>query len=381
MKQKLVIIGLMLCAYTNSNAQLLNKIQKTANQANNAVETVKTAEEVVNTGEKVAKKVKNKGGASSGTSSLKLDWNMYKQTPAVTFNSLLYATNIGTGGLTQFTGYTATFVPNKTAAGATVNTVHDQAEFLKIKVYKGDQYITYFEYDGFQQFDDGKKIKYNTPTSRYKRDGEWVGGTEIDVKKWGTGEYRLDFIAGDKMFYSFNFEIQKLTNTDAYAAMNEMYVTRGPWNNYAYMNYDESGNLVFGYYLNHEEFQPNPANNRKTNKSVKWSVKVLKDNKPFAQQYGTGAPNVAQVEQAKWNEYRCALKLVDKPGEFKFANLTDGAYKVELTLEGEAKPRKYSFSVKDKRIVQIPEQDRTKNTDPTRLIEGWNDYFWMKLEK
>jgi len=135
MKQKLVIIGLMLCAYTNSNAQLLNKIQKTANQANNAVETVKTAEEVVNTGEKVAKKVKNKGGASSGTSSLKLDWNMYKQTPAVTFNSLLYATNIGTGGLTQFTGYTATFVPNKTAAGATVNTVHDQAEFLKIKMY------------------------------------------------------------------------------------------------------------------------------------------------------------------------------------------------------------------------------------------------------
>ncbi|HRB72936.1 MAG TPA: hypothetical protein PK776_13920, partial [Flavobacterium sp.] len=71
MKQKLVIIGLLLGSITSSNAQLLGKIRNTANQANNAVETAKKAEEVVNTGEKVAKKVKNKGGASSGTSSLK----------------------------------------------------------------------------------------------------------------------------------------------------------------------------------------------------------------------------------------------------------------------------------------------------------------------
>jgi len=374
MKKNLVILGLLLCCFTNTNAQLLNKLKKAKDQATSATETVKTGEEAV-------KNVKKKAGAVTGTSSLKLDWNTFKQTPAVTFNSLLYGTEIGIGGLTRFSNYTATFVPTKTASGATVNTITDQSEYLKIKVYKGEQYITYFEYDGRQQFDDGKKIKFNTPDSRYKRNGEWVGDTDIDIKKWGTGDYRLDFYAGDKMFYSFDFEIQKLTNTDTYAALNEMYVTRGPWNNYAYLNYAETGNLVFGFYLNHEEFQPNPANSRKTNKSVKWSLKMLKDNKPFAQQYGTGAPNVAQVEQAKWNEYNCALKLVDKPGEIKFASLTDGAYKIELTIEGEKKPRIYNFTVKDKKIVQIAEQDRTKNTDPTKLVEGWNDFFWLKLEK
>ena len=67
--------------------------------------------------------------------------------------------------------------------------------------------------------------------------------------------------------------------------------------------------------------------------------------------------------------------------EIKFADLTDGSYRIELTVEGEAKPRIFKFTVKDKKVVQIPEQDRSKNTDPTRLIEGWNDYFWLKLEK
>lgn len=146
------------------------------------------------------------------------------------------------------------------------------------------------------------------------------------------------------------------------------------------MNYANTGNLLFGFYITHEEFKPFPENPKKTTKSVKWSAKIFKDNKLYAQNYGNG-PSTAQVEQAKWNEVQCAFKLVDKPGEIKFASLTDGAYRVELSIDGEPKPRKYNFTVKDKKIVQIPEQDRTKNTDPTRLIEGWNDYFWMKLEK
>ncbi|WP_298224056.1 hypothetical protein [Flavobacterium sp.] len=368
-----VLSIMLLCSLGNVNAQLLGKLKKAASDVNSVSNTVKT-------GESVVKNVKQKAGSATGSAGLKLDWNTFKLTPAITFNSLLYGTSIGTGGLTRFEGYTATFIPNKTASGATVDAISDQAEYLKVKVYKGDQYITYFEYSGTQTFDDGKKTKFNAPSSRYQRNGEWVGGTDIDATKTGPGMYRLDFYAGDKMFYSFPFEIAKLTNNDPYATMNEMYVTRGPWNDYAYLNLADTGNLVFGFYLNHEEFQPNPANKNKTNKSVKWSVKMLKDNKPYAQHYGNG-PNTAQVKQAEWEENSCAFKLVDKPGEIKFTNLTDGAYKIELTLEGEKKPRLYNFSVKGNKIVPIVEQDRTKNTDPTRLIEGWSDYFWLKLEK
>jgi hypothetical protein len=360
----------LLFSFTAANAQLLNKVTKAANTASNVVQGAKGVE-------KVAKKVKGKAGGGGFPTGLKLDWTTFKQTPAVTFNSLLYGTGSSPGLINS---YTATFIPNKTTSGKTVHAFADQSEYLRIKVYKDGEYMNYFEYAGDQVFDDGKKTKFNEPSSRYMRDGEWVGHGESFITDWGPGNYRLDFYAGDKMFYAFDFELAKLTNSDPYATMNEMYVTRGPWNNFAYMNYADTGNLVFGYYIAHEEFKPNPANSAKTNKSVKWSVKLLKDNKPYAQHYGNG-PNTAQVEQAKWNEVSCAFKLVNKPGEVKFADLTDGAYKVELTIEGEAKPRIYNFTVKDKRIVQIPEQDRTKNTDPTRLIEGWNDYFWLKLEK
>ncbi|QBZ97361.1 hypothetical protein [Flavobacterium sangjuense] len=368
MKKHVLLVGLLLLSFSNTNAQLLNKIVKAKNQASQASEVVEKGKEVIG-------KVDKKRKGSSGSAGLKLDWTTFKQTPAITFNSLLYGTTAGT-----INSYTATFIPNKTVDGRTVHPFADQSEYLRIKVFKDNQYMNYFEYAGDQVFDDGKKTKFNEPSSRYQRDGEWVGHGESFITQWGPGNYRLDFYAGDKMFYSFDFELVKLINNDPYATMNEMYVTRGPWNNFAYMQYADTGNLVFGYYITHEEFKPNPANSAKTTKSVKWSVKMFKDNKLFAQNYGNG-PSTAQVQQAKWNEVSCAFKRVDKPGEIKFADLADGAYKVELTIEGEAKPRIYKFDVKDKRIVQIPEQDRTKNTDPTRLIEGWNDFFWLKLEK
>lgn len=367
MKKRVLLFGLVLFSVSTTNAQLLNKVIKAKNQASQASEVVEKGKEII--------KGKNKKGSSSA--GLKLDWNTFKQTPAVTFNSLLYGTGSSPGLINN---YTATFIPNKTVDGKTVSTTTDQAEYLRIKVYKDGQYKNYFEYDGTQVFDDGKKTKFNEPSSRYQRDGEWVGHSESFITQWGAGNYRLDFYAGDKMFYSFDFELAKLTNPDTYAAMNEMYVVRGPWNNFAYINHADTGNLLFGFYITHEEFTPNPSNSRKTNKSVKWSVNMFKDNKLYAQHYGNG-PNTAQVEQAKWNEVSCAFKLVNKPGEIKFADLTDGVYKIELTIDGEKNPRIYNFTVKDKKVIQIPEQDRTKNTDPTRLIEGWNDYFWLKLEK
>lgn len=370
-KTNALIIALLF-SFTAANAQLLNKVKKAANTASNVVEGSKGVE-------KVAKAAKGKA-AGGGAAGLKLDWNMYKMTPSITFNSLLYGTEVFTNGGTRFQDYTATFVPDKTASGAKVDVISDQDKFLKIKVYKGDQYLNYFEYNANQWFEEGKKVKYNAPTSRYMRDGDWFSGSDIETQKYGPGMYRLDFYAGDKMFYAFEFEVYKVTNNDPYADMNEMYLSRGPWNDYAYLNHAESGNLIFGFYLNHEEFYPNPSNKNKTSKPVKWSLKMFKDSKPFAQHYGNTA-NVAQVKRAEWSEFSCAMKSGDKGSEIKFSSLADGAYKIEVTLDNEPKPRIYNFKVKNKTIELIPEQDRTKNTDPTHLIEGWNDYVWLKLEK
>ncbi len=61
--------------------------------------------------------------------------------------------------------------------------------------------MNYFEYSGDQVFDEGKKTKLNWPSSRYQRNGEWAGWSESFITDWGVGNYRLDFYAGDKMFY------------------------------------------------------------------------------------------------------------------------------------------------------------------------------------
>lgn len=370
MKKQVLLFGLLLMAFGSSNAQLLNKISKAKNQASDASEVVEKGKEVTKGGKK------KKGGEPAA---LKLDWNIFKQTPAITFNSLLYGTGSSTG---RIDNYTATFIPHKTADGKEVHAFADQSGYLKIKIYKDNQYMNYFEYSGDQVFDDGKKTKLNWPSSRYQRDGEWVGWSESFITDWGVGNYRLDFYAGDKMFYSFDFELAKIVSDDPYAKTNEIFVTRGPWSNYAFMQHAESGNLIFGFYLNHEILQPNPSNANKTNISVDWTLKMFKDGKPFAKQYDPNK-NVAIVERADWKEFNCALRPIDKPnGEaIKFSDLKDGNYKIEVTLSNEKKPRVYNFTVQNNKIVPIEEQDRTKMKDPTRLIEGWNDFIWLKLVK
>jgi len=322
-------------------------------------------------GKAIAGKITKKGGASAN--GLSLDWNTFKMSPSVTFHSLLYGTKVWEGGSTRLETYTATFVPP-------ANGHSEIVDYLKIKVYKGDEFITYFAYDGGQTFDNGKKRKFNAPGSRYQRDGEWVGDTNVDLKKHGVGNYRLDFYAGDKMFYSFDFEVYKKTNDDPYAEMNEMYLSRGPWNDYVSLRHANTGNLIFGFYLNHEEFLPNPSNSRKTKKTVEWDLKLFKDNKLFAKQYSKTS-NKSQVERAEWNEFTTAIKRVDKDEVVKFSGLEDGAYKIELTIKDEAKPRLYTFNVKNNKMVPREEQNRNINTDPTKLLEGWNDFIWLKLEK
>ena len=374
MKQTKIItlILLLIFSMTSADAQIKGLLKK-----------AKKVEKVAKKGKKVKnalKKAKIGSNILSGGDGLSLDWDSFNMTPAISFNSLLKNTQVFESGGTRLGSYTSTFVPYKKANGSPVDMVSDQDKYLKVKAYKGDDYITYYEYDGGQAFDNNKRRNFTEPGSRYMRDGDWTSGTDLNLEKWGEGMYRLDFYAGDKMFYTFDFEVYKLTNSDAYADINELYLTRGPWNDYVYLNHADTGNLIFGLYLNHEEFSPNPSNNRKTSKSIEWSLKMFKDNKLFAKQYSK-TPNKSIVARAEWKEFRTALKTTDGDEGLKFSSLEDGAYKIELSVQGEAQPRIYTFDVKGNKIVYRAEQDRSKNTDPKRLVEGWRDYVWLKQEK
>ena len=93
MKKQVLLFGLLLMSFGSSNAQLLNKISKAKNQASDASEVVEKGKEVAKGGKK------KKGGEPAA---LKLDWNIFKQTPAITFNSLLYGTGSSTGRIDNY---------------------------------------------------------------------------------------------------------------------------------------------------------------------------------------------------------------------------------------------------------------------------------------
>lgn len=360
MKNLKQILGLTLLIFlgaTTANAQLKGLVKKAAQSTKSNKETK----------EEPAKE-------------LELDWTTFKMTPAITMSSLLYGTKVHKGGGTRLESYTASFVPYLKTDGSEVSSVYDQSQYLKVKVYKGTEFIDYFEYDGGTTFDDKKLRKFNAPTSRYQKNGDWADGTNVDLKKWGEGIYRLEFYAGSKLFYNFEFEVYKVTNDDPYASLNEMYLSRGPWNKYAWMEQQSSGNMVFGFYLQHEEFQPNAADKNKTAKDVSWTIDITKDGKPFATQYDKTKPKKGKVERAEWTEMTTALKTADGSKSVQLPDFTDGKYKIEVKVDNEEKPRIYNFEVVNNKIVLMDEQDRTKNTDPTRLVEGWNNFYWFKLE-
>lgn len=299
---------------------------------------------------------------------LELDWNTFNMAPAITMSSLLYGTQVSNSGNLRLNTYTASFIPFKKTDGSMVNSVYDKDGFLKIKTYKDGALIKEFIYDGGTTFDDNKLRKFISETC------------DISLKETGTGMYRIDFYAADKMFYTFDFEVYKLANNDPYAKLNEMYLSRGPWNKYAWMEQQKSGNMVFGFYLNHEEFQPNAADPNKTAKDVNWTINITKDDKPFATQYDSRKPVKGKVERGVWTEMPTAMKTADGLKVIQLPDFTDGAYKVEVKVDGEVKSRIYTFNVANNKIVLMNEQDRSKNTDSTKLIEGWNNFYWFKLQ-
>ncbi|TSJ42425.1 hypothetical protein [Fluviicola chungangensis] len=374
--KRISILTVLICLGSPiANAQLKSMVKK-ATQSESKEEPAKTKEEPVKSNSEPVKTTKVE---TATPKDLELDWTTFKMTPAITMSSLLYGTQVYTGGGTSLASYTASFVPYLKADGTPVSTVYDQGQYLKVKVYKGNEFIDYFEYDGSQTFENQKLRKFNEPGSRYMKNGDWADGTNIDLKKWGEGTYRLEFYAGSKLFYNFEFEVYKVTNSDPYAELNEMYLSRGPWNKYAWMEQQSSGNMVFGFYLQHEEFKPNAADPNKTMKDVSWTINITKDGKPFATQYDKTKPVKGKVERAEWKEMTTALKSADGTKTIQLPDFTDGKYKIEVKVDNEAKPRIYNFSVAGGKIILMDEQDRTKNTDPTRLVEGWNNFYWFKL--
>lgn len=302
------------------------------------------------------------GALGGGGSSPALDWTQYPMTPAITMKSLLDGTEVSDNGNLRMNFYRATFIPNKKASGGNVDMIYDK-NVLTTKVYLNGQLIKSPSYGNGSYFNDGKQNSYQDNSNQ-----------ESDIMMTAEGKYKIDFYAGGKDIYTFDFDVHKKVNTDPYATSAALWYSTGPWEKWAYVTPQTTGNFIFGFYMMHTDLKPDPNNARKTSKSVIWNPELMQNGKTIS----VPSKQTATVKQGEWEDFSCSMKLVGAKDYLKIADLKDGSYTMKVTVDGEAAPRLYDFKMAGGAIVQSDKQDRTKNKDPKTLVEGWNNYFWME---
>ncbi|MFL1896324.1 hypothetical protein ACJRPK_11530 [Aquimarina sp. 2-A2] len=308
----------------------------------------------------------NSGASISADNTLKLDWSQFSMTPAVTMSSLLNNTEVTPEGVITVDYYDATFIPTKKIDGTELDPFNK--DFINVSVYKNDDLIQTFKYPGSQRKEQDKQLRYMSRNTNI-----------LYANEYGEGTYRLDFHAGESNFYSFEFEMKKKTNTDPYKS-GDLWYAEGVWSDLAYLHNSKHGKAILGIYARHLEFTPDAENPKKTDLKVKLDYKLFKNGKLYAQNRDVID---TYVKKGTWRNIETTLDLVKFKNQnsdyyLKHQDWEDGSYTLEVSLNHENSPRSYSFDVKDKKIVLAPEQDRTKISDPSRLIEGWNNYFWIK---
>jgi len=358
MKQtnKIILLAAALAMTTASQAQLGGMLKRAAKNA-----AVNTASNAASGNSSGSDSGSGSGSSISAEKPIALNWNMYPQTPSVTLLSLLSGTEVSDNGNLRMNFYRATFVPNKTPSGETVDMIrNDNVAYTKI--YFNDQFVKDGKYGDANFFMEGKQLSYEDDRN----------SSDIQLDK--EGKYRIDFYAGGKMIHKFEFEVAKKTNDDPYATSNVLWYSKGPWDKYAYVTPQTTGNFIFGFYMMHTEFKPNPNDARSTSKKVIWYPELYKDGKLIS----VANKQTATVKRGEWDEFTTSMKLIGAKDYLKIAELADGNYSMKVKVDGEAAPRVYPFAMKGGQIVYSDKQDRTKNTDPLTLIEGWNNYFWLE---
>lgn len=315
------------------------------------------------------KKVKNtvQSGGSTGSqtsavvSKTSLNWAQYPQAPGITMMSLLRHTKVLSSGYLRPNFYRGTFIPNKTKNGEEIDLMTDRY-LLMIKTYVDGQLVKEANYSDGEFLEGYKQLVFQENNDN---------DSQIELKK--EGKYRLDFYAGGTMFYTFEFEVAKKMDSDAYSNDPLLWYAKGPWEKMAYLENQSTGTLVFGFFNMHTEFKPNPNDASATGKKMEWTADLYKNGKQIS--LNQKEKKSETIQKGEWKEFTTAFNLGSD--YFKTANLTDGNYQVKLQITGESSPRIYDFSVINNKIVYSDKQDKSK-TDAKTVIEGWNNVYWLE---
>jgi hypothetical protein len=326
-------------------------------------------------------------GEKYKASDVELDFASEPFAPSIVWASLLsensWYFNI-TNGQMKLNNIEVSFLPKKTTSGKEVKyeSYNNVTPLLRMEVWDTKANVI------------KETMHYEAkPATAPFYDMEVLEG--YDYKAYATlteGSYELRFWAGTKHFYTFPFEVEKISNPDPYAPVHDFYFLKGPWQNWGRVEFGPDGHFIFNYYLTHQTTTVVNSAQWDAKRDYKFLVKLYRDGKMVAahslDNSGKGGfeEGDIQTRNGKWIKNDCTFHKypVAKPGSRDFfmkADMKDGNYTAEVwlkSLEGVESTYKYGFTVKNGAVVPATEADRTLNTNPLQFLEQGPGRFYVK---
>lgn len=189
------------------------------------------------------------------------------------------------------------------------------------------------------------------------------------------GKYRFNYFLDDSIFYAIDFEVKSITTDDPYAKVAKKYMIDGPWNKLAYITIASDNRFEFNTFIRHESIDP-------LKQCIYW-MELYKDGKVVAASDEPGKKGASSVGNitCKWKKQNYVMQtLVNGKLTANYAStttLTDGDYTLKASYDG--KEFKYSFSIKDGKIVPVGNQVFSPENS-TQYIEGMGKNFFFVKE-
>ncbi|MFT3911366.1 MAG: hypothetical protein QM737_18230 [Ferruginibacter sp.] len=187
------------------------------------------------------------------------------------------------------------------------------------------------------------------------------------------GTYNYTVSIGMKKIFTMPFQIILIKNDDVYANKKEMRLVDGYWSKFGFYTFNSEGNMEWTYYTTDlvKKWAENPNQSKSWEDEVQLFYEGKAISKPMKHTYSSVL--------AKWYTQANTFEKIASSDFIQKDDLKDGHYIIKVKLNGEA--REYAFEISGGKMQLIPEQDKTKTTDITKVFEGMNKEFWVKRSK
>lgn len=342
-------------------------------------------------------KLKNKLGLKKNQkagSSVELDFSSSPFLPAITMESLLSGgIRMTVDGKLSTPNLSVSFLPTTTKKGEKAN--YDSYKKEDLLLYADVVNTHSKEVQGRFHYSVNPVLKVAAVMNQKQ-----VHETE-DFIQIGPGNYRLDFYAAGKLYYTFPFEVIERKVDDPYAAFTSCLFLKGPWEDWNYFDfsgYSDKELMVWHHFIDNTTTDIENKFRVEKNCDYQFKYELLREGRIFgaydsrmqgskkgsinlARDYNTGGST-----RTKW--IRNSVQVTKIPGtnpdvwqQVKKSDFTDGRYEMmvyTIDCTGTKLKRSFPFMVKGGKFVQHPEQDRKVHQDPLTIVEGGPHQFWYK---